>query len=242
MSGFTARRVAISDEFARWQRGELHDMSRRGQSEVRKEKRTAAWRSWTRDQKGLCGARWLTRKTLVFVLFFFFVALAIILFITIPRAPSFTFYVTEPFTVNNGTIAFSRTPTNFSFAGNLNLFADSTPSYLPVHFSNIEATLYDLSTSEVIATGNYGNHVIPRQQNAPVVLPVEFSYSALNSSDPTWNNMYNACGHIWPGTNRTGLMLQLELRMSIIGLVTHPFSQTQISNVECPFELSSTSV
>ena len=134
--------------------------------------------------------------------------LGITLFFVIPRAPAFTFYVPQPFLVNNNTIAFSRTPTNFSFTGNLNLFgerailaistnsasrgdantlciADATSSYLPVHFSNIQATVYDLTTEKVVATGDYGNHIVSRKHNAPVVLPVEFSYSALNSSDPT---------------------------------------------------------
>jgi hypothetical protein len=47
--------------------------------------------------------------------------LAIVLYFLIPRAPSFTFYTAQPFVVDNTTIAFSRTPTNFSFVGNLNL-------------------------------------------------------------------------------------------------------------------------
>ena len=54
-----------------------------------------------------------------------------------------------------------------------------------MHFSNLEATLYDLGTNEAIATGNYGNHFVPKEQNVPVVLPVQFYYSAVNASDPT---------------------------------------------------------
>lgn len=48
------------------------------------------------------------------------------LFFLIPRAPSFSFYQPSPFNVDNSTIAFSRTPTNFSFTGNLNLLGQST--------------------------------------------------------------------------------------------------------------------
>mgnify|MGYP006876493215 CR=1 FL=1 len=54
--------------------------------------------------------------------------------------------------------------------------------------------------------------------------------------------MYDACGHLWPGTTRPDLKFRLELRMSIVGLVTKPFSQTQISDVTCPFELPTDSV
>jgi len=225
-----------------WQKSELHDLSRRGKSEIRQERRVRAWREWKRDQRGLFGVRWLTRKALVFSLFAICVALAVTLFFTIPRAPSFAFYANEPFTVNNSTVEFSRTPTNFSFSGNLNLLADASNSYLPVHFSNIQVTLFDLDNDKAIATGAYGNHIIAKKANQAVVLPVQFSYSALNASDPTWNDMYSACGHDWPGTVRPDLKFRLELRMSIIGLVSHPFSETQISGVACPFELPADSV
>lgn len=54
----------------RWQKSELHELSRRGQSEVRAEKRSRAWKLWNRDQKGLCGIQWLTRRLLIFTIFF----------------------------------------------------------------------------------------------------------------------------------------------------------------------------
>ena len=63
--------------------------------------------------------------------------------------------------------------------------ATATSSYLPVHFTDLQAILYDLETNKVVATGNYRNHVVSRKENVPVVVPVEFSYSALNASDST---------------------------------------------------------
>ncbi|EIW67321.1 hypothetical protein TREMEDRAFT_33878 [Tremella mesenterica DSM 1558] len=225
-----------------WHKSELHEMSKTGRNEVTREKRVRAWREWKRDQRGLCGVAWLTRRLLVFTLFFVCAGLAVTLFFVLPRAPSFTFYAPSPFTVDNSTIAFSRTPTNFSFAGNLNLFADGTNSYVPVHLSNLEATLYDLTTDKQIATGSLHGHVVHHKADQPVVLPVEFNYSALNTSDTTWNDLYDACGHLWPGTTRPDLKFRLVLKMSIIGLVTHPEQSTQISDVACPFELPASSV
>jgi hypothetical protein len=58
--------------------------------------------------------------------------LALILYFTIPRAPHFVFYVPSPFNVDNSTIAFSRTPANYSFSGSLNLYGTSTLS-LHIH-------------------------------------------------------------------------------------------------------------
>ncbi|KAK4688985.1 hypothetical protein P7C73_g1123, partial [Tremellales sp. Uapishka_1] len=168
--------------------------------------------------------------------------LALVLFFVLPRAPSFSFYDQTPFTVDNSTVSFSRTPANYSFTGNMNLLADATNSYLPVHFSSLEATLYDLTTSKAIATGNYGNHFVKKAQNVPVVIPIEFSYAAPNSSDTTWLDMYNACEHIYQGTTRPSLGFRVIVKMSIIGLVTHPESSAIIDGVTCPFERASNSV
>ncbi|KAK8854871.1 hypothetical protein IAR55_003610 [Kwoniella newhampshirensis] len=225
-----------------WQKSELHELSRRGQAELRGEKRTRAWREWTRDQRGLCGMKWFTRKMLVGILFAFVVALGVTLYFVIPRVPNFSFYEDQPFSVDNTTIAFSRSPTNFSFSGNLNLYADASSSYLPVHFTSLQAELYDLTTDKLIATGDNGNHRIARKAQQPVLLPVTFSYSATNTSDTTWNDIYDACGHLWTGTARPDLKFRLALKMSILGLVNHPEQSTQISGVTCPFQLPSNSV
>ncbi|WRT68339.1 uncharacterized protein IL334_005315 [Kwoniella shivajii] len=225
-----------------WQKSELHELSRRGQAELKGEQRTKAWREWTRDQRGICGVRWLTRKVLVFIVFAFLAALGVTLFFVIPRVPNFQFYADEPFTVDNSTVSFNRVPTNFSFTGNLNLYGDGSGSYLPIHFTSLEATVYDETTNKAIAKGDWGNHFMNHKDQQPVVLPVNFAYSAVNTSDTTWNDMYSACGHQWTGTTRPDLKLRLILRMSIVGILHHPEISTQISGVECPFELGVNSV
>ena len=55
--------------------------------------------------------------------------LAVVLYFTIPRAPSFTFNSQSPFAVDNDTVAFSRSPTNFSFTGSVNVFGELPPLY-----------------------------------------------------------------------------------------------------------------
>lgn len=65
-------------------------------------------------------------------------SLAVTLYFVIPRAPNFEFYHDQPFTVNNDTISFNRTPTNFSFSGNLNLWgALSSDMDLPFNLTSI---------------------------------------------------------------------------------------------------------
>lgn len=62
------------NRWRRWKKTELHDLSRRGKSGIKAEKRKRAWLEWTRDQRGLCGVRWLTRKVIVGAAFLFCVA------------------------------------------------------------------------------------------------------------------------------------------------------------------------
>lgn len=122
------------------------------------------------------------------------------LFFTIPRPPSYSFYVSQPFTVNNSTVQFARTPANFSFTGNLNILgeltpsrvieqadisADTTSSYLPLQYSDISVQLYHLTTNKQIATGNYGKNKVKKGNQEPVSIPVQFSYSAPNATDTT---------------------------------------------------------
>jgi hypothetical protein len=58
----------------------LYELSKKGKSEMRSEKRTLAWRTWNRGQSGLCGVKWLTKKLLVFGIFFFLAAYVHIIF------------------------------------------------------------------------------------------------------------------------------------------------------------------
>lgn len=66
-------RVEGADAY-RWKRDELHAMTRRGEAEAKREKRTRAWKSFKRDQRGLCGIAWLSRKVIVIFAFFFVIA------------------------------------------------------------------------------------------------------------------------------------------------------------------------
>lgn len=95
------------------------------------------------------------------------------------------------------------------------LAADASSSYVPVQFSNLQAKLYDLDTNKIIATGDLGKQKVNHAVNQPVILPVTFSYSALNTSDPTWVHIYQACGHLWPGTVRPGKLAETRRHGSL---------------------------
>jgi hypothetical protein len=52
-----------------WSKRELRGMTKKGRKEAKSEDRMQKWKEWNRDQRGCCGVDFLTRKTLVFILF-----------------------------------------------------------------------------------------------------------------------------------------------------------------------------
>jgi hypothetical protein len=135
---------------------------------------------------------------------------------------------------------FARAPAaNFTFNAKIDLEADTHASFVPIHFGDVYAEVYDIESLEKVATGNLGPYTVKPHQYAPVQLPVTFSYSAPNATDPTWLRFYNACRNKAQFTDgvRPGLKLRLILSMSIRGLVGKYGSSTTIDNAACPIEL-----
>lgn len=221
----------------RWTKDELHGQSRRGKAEQKSDHRKTNYKAWSRDQRGCCGCSWMTRTVFVFIAFFFIAGLIVTLYFVIPRAVEFQWYNDQPF-VNTTSTYFSRTPANFTFDANLQLIADSSASYVPVQFSNAEAKVLDIDTGVVIANGKLGKYTLKKGKDLPVVFPVTFSYAAINGTDPTWSNMYNACKHVFPGQElRPSMKFRLEVKQFIIGMVPKPISTAALLGITCPFEL-----
>jgi hypothetical protein len=109
-------------------------------------------------------------------------SLCIVLFLTIPRAPNFKFPSADIIGVDNSTVSFSRSPTNFSFAGSVNMRGDAEFVSLPVQFSYTGVNTSD-TTCELLG------------------LPWLRRFAHASQSGA---NMYNACGHLWTGTTRQG--------------------------------------
>jgi len=160
------------------------------------------------------------------------------LYFVIPRTVAFKFYQDQVMSVDQSTINVNRVPTNFSWDADLYLLADTSASWIPVQFYNAEAKLFDGATSNLIATGNLGHYTIPHGSNIPIKFPVKFAYSALNTTDATWMNMYNACKFPWPGVERQALNWRLEIKQHIVGMVPKPTIATSILGPACPFNMT----
>jgi len=117
--------------------------------------------------------------------------IALILGFTIPRVPSFSFNRATPLVNATGPFAtavhtiFSRSPTNFSFPAFASLQVDTSSNFLPVQFTHLRATVYDLDSNLQVGSGSYAHRSLPAQSFPAILLPVNFTYVTSNSSDQT---------------------------------------------------------
>ncbi|KAF9068579.1 hypothetical protein BDP27DRAFT_1326954 [Rhodocollybia butyracea] len=232
-----------------WQRDELRNMTKAGRREKKSESRQEAWKQWHRGQRGICG-KWFTRRMLVFVLFGLCVVIGIILAFTIPRVPMFAFDTSIPLANATGAwnasipSEFSRSPANFSFPGFANLQVNTASNYLPLTFNHLRASVFDLDTGVQVGSGDLGHRTFPAKTISSFQLPLNFTYLAVNDTDTTWLNWYNACRNAAndPGGVRPAVKFNIVLNMDIAGLPNKPSVSAPISNANCPIELSQSSV
>lgn len=113
--------------------------------------------------------------------------IAIVIAFTLPRVPGFAFASSSPLknATDGTTPEFSRTPANFSFEANLDLQVDTGSNFLPLKFSRLSAQLFDLQTENLVAAGNITGRSFPAKKFTEFLLPLNFTYVALNDSDPT---------------------------------------------------------
>ncbi|KAJ3771313.1 hypothetical protein FB446DRAFT_645457 [Lentinula raphanica] len=230
-----------------WQREELKNMTKAGKREKKSESRRQAWREWNRGQRGICG-KWFTRKMLIIFLFVLCCCIGIILAFTIPRVPAFAFNTSTPLANATGDwkdaipTVFSRSPTNFSFAAFADLQVNTESNFLPLTFNHLRATIYDLDTGNQVGSGDLGHRTFPAKALSSFQLPLNFTYSAVNTSDTTWTNWYDACRNaandvdgVRPGKYP---LFTIKLDMDIAGLPNKPSTQASVSNANCPVELA----
>ncbi|KAJ7162937.1 hypothetical protein C8R46DRAFT_1101923 [Mycena filopes] len=230
-----------------WKKSEMRDMTKAGKREKKAESRRQLLQDWRRGRRG--PGKWFTKRTVVFFCFGFIVIIIIVIAFCIPRVPSFSLSNATPLANATGPFAasvpteFSRVPANFSFPAFIDLQADTTSNYLPLHFQHLKAQVYDLDSGFQIGNGDWKGTL--KQKAFPdLQIPINFTYSATNDSDTTWLNWYDACKNKdrFADGKRPGVRFRLILQMSILGLPGKHSTSTQVSNANCPIELPSNSV
>jgi len=243
-TGNKVEMVTVPAMGAEWGKEELRGMTKKARKQEKSERRREFWKSWNRDQRGLCG-KYFTRKVLAFTMFGMAAVIGLVLAFTIPRVPKFTFNSSMPMAPATGDWAtavptiFSRSPANFSFPAMAALQLDTDANFLPLQFTSLKAQVFDIDTDRKVGEGDLGKRKIPAKGFPRILLPLNITYEAANNSDTTWMNWYAACRNkeTYADGRRTPLKVRLLLEMSIIGLVGHPKTTIQINDAECPIEL-----
>ncbi|KAF7323512.1 hypothetical protein MKEN_00570800 [Mycena kentingensis (nom. inval.)] len=235
--------VTVPAMGAEWGKQEMRDMTRAGRRKIKAEKRKQFWRSVRRGERG---GRCFNKRVVVAVCFSIIVVLAVTLGICIPRVPDFNIDNDTPLTNASGAFAasiptqFTRVPANFSFPAFANLQVDTTHNYLPLHFRHLRATVHDIDSGFLVATGDLGKHTVPAKGLPEIQLPLNFTYLGNNDTDATWTRWYDACKNKAQYANgtRPTVRFTLSLEMSITGLVGKYGSSTTVNSANCPIELS----
>ncbi|PPQ84285.1 hypothetical protein CVT25_013223 [Psilocybe cyanescens] len=245
LDGSKVEMVTVPALGAEWGKDELYQASKAGKRQRKKESRAQFWKAWNRGERGLCG-RYFTRKVLVWFLFGLCVAVAIVIALTLPRVPSFAFDTSDPLQKATGSWAtavptiFAPTVANFSFPAFASLQVDTNSNFLPVRFSHMHAKVFDLDTNRQVGTGDYSHLTLPAKSFPQILLPLNFTYLAANSSDQTFTNWYGACKNrgLYSDGKRPSLKFRLVLEMNIKGLPSSHGASTQVSDADCPIELA----
>ncbi|KAJ8480806.1 hypothetical protein ONZ45_g15524 [Pleurotus djamor] len=241
-TGAPVEMVTVPTMGPEWRRDELKNMTKSGRREAKREGRKEFWKRWNRNEIGLCG-RWFNRRTLIWFIFGLCCAIAVVLAFTIPRVPGFAFDGNSPLGNATGDWAeavpttFNRLPANFSFPAFANLQVNTQDNFLPVRFTHLRASVYDLETTVLVGTGDLGSRTLPAKAYPEIQLPLNFTYVTTNDTDQTWKNWYNSCRNSGAG-ERTGLQFRLVLDMNIIGLPSTHHASTTIIGANCPIELA----
>ncbi|KAI0754465.1 hypothetical protein C8Q80DRAFT_1266090 [Daedaleopsis nitida] len=232
-----------------WKADELRGMSKKAKREDKMEDMSNKWKMWNRGETGLCGS-YFTRRFTAWFVFGLCAAIAIVLVFTVPRVPDFSTNQAEPISTSDKDFAdtvpadFSRAPANFSFPGTMKLQADTGSNFLPLTFKNIHGTVFDLTTNKQVGQGDTGHVSVPAHDFPVINLNLNFTYNAINDSDTTWNNWYNACRNKgnYVDNKRPAVQFRLILDMDIVGLIGTKSTSTTVNDGACPIELPQNSV
>ena len=192
-------------------------------------------------------------------------SVGIVLAFTIPRVPGFAFNTQTP--LGNSTLenapapVFGTFPANFTFYSSIDVEINTNSNFLPLHFNSWRSEIYELNTGKKIATGDWGSYTLPAKKYTRIILPVTFNYTAANTTDLTWANIYNSCRNKNQSVDNTrpgmffypdcvakashltefpllGMDLTVILYMSIAGLINQAAASQTLTSVPCPFELA----
>lgn len=149
-----------------------------------------------------------TSRMIVFLIFFIFVLGAITAFFCWPRTPRISmgggassvnneppdWWAGErlPLSAQDNTVIPSRPSLRGTWQMNVTL--DNRDNWIPTHIRSLEFVLMDSLTLSKFAWASASTMVLQPNTISPISLTFNVNYQAPDNTDPTFQNLYNACG------------------------------------------------
>lgn len=113
------------------------------------------------------------------------------------------------------------------------------PGWIPAHLLSLDTTVKALDTNVVVAKGNVPKQWVAGRQTTIVDVDLNFTHKSLNvTGDATQLLFQEACAHLYQGTQRPTLNLNVAITMDIGGIFGKHPSSFDLRSLTCPWELS----
>ncbi|ORY89175.1 hypothetical protein BCR35DRAFT_350657 [Leucosporidium creatinivorum] len=167
------------------------------------------------------------------------VVLVIVLYFVIPRFPSVAFASGDPLIETDDNPFVSSTYGNYSFLSDLHVEINADDSYVPVQYSSFHVELRMFETDEIVAQGPRTGLKVEGRKKTVYAIPLTWSGSFGNATDPTFSAIYSACQHKYDTVTRQTLNLTMTVEGSVVGRIgSHTTERATVRGVECPVQFS----
>lgn len=178
-----------------------------------------------------CG---VPRKACVYLWFAFIIIVGVVWYIVWPRTPEL--YLgsaslhTDPMWSNVSSLY------SLEAAWNINFTADNNVNFVPTQISNLHFLAYDLLTGATFGTADTGHFVLAPKTQTILSIPMNIAYNTTSITDPTFQNLYSACGPQKSGNNSQQILrIAFTVTYHIAGFVWIPSASVMpTGNFVCP--------
>lgn len=182
------------------------------------------WRAKTR----CCG---LTRGAVTALAVIAILAVIVVIWAIVwPRVPGVSFAAAS----NTSPPQWSKDALSYNATWSVNLTAINDKNIIPTRIQSMTLTAVDHDTGVAFGTGALSNFLLPTGSSV-LQFPVSINYTTTNTSDPTKNDLYDACGPQVASFSPTLASEQQDLTLAIDFYVTIRISGLVWSNTRVAF-------
>ncbi|ORZ03390.1 hypothetical protein BCR43DRAFT_483265 [Syncephalastrum racemosum] len=182
------------------------------------------WRAKTR----CCG---LTRGTVTALGVIAILAVIVVIWAIVwPRVPRMSFAAAN----NTSPPQWSKDALSYNATWSVNLTAINDKNIIPTRIDSMALSVVDHDTGVAFGSGSLSNFLLPTGSTI-LQFPVSISYTTTNASDPTKNDLYDACGPQVASFSPTLASEQQDLTLAIDFYVTIRIAGLVWSNTRVAF-------